>query len=404
MSNEAALALANCLTALESGELSLDEYLERQPDQRAVLTELVPLAQQLRTAPAVTPSLDFRADARRRLIAHLPERRARRRIEWPAFSSRVWLRGLVALIIVVVLSSSVLVASAQALPNDPLYPLKLAVEQLQLTLSPDQLARSELNLNFAGERLAEVQRLIDRGRAMDAAPALTGFADQMEFAVTLATDLPDSTERQALLSRLYSSLDRSAVILQATERQLPQTAQPALDRARAVLRHPPVETPPAELPTPTATFAPTFIATLKPTRVQPTIMSTPDRPAITPTPNSHSVPTLRPTFNPTVLSTRPPTPAAPNFPTLIPTRWQTYVPTQWAPTPWPTLLPTNWPTLIATLRPTRWPTFPPPPPSGTRPPIATPNTWPTSWPTPNPTWGPGPIHTPAPAWTPFRPR
>ncbi|MFN8595537.1 MAG: DUF5667 domain-containing protein [Anaerolineae bacterium] len=389
MSNDPALALANCLAALERGEVSFADYVERQPEHRAVLADLVPLAQRLTAAPIVTPSLDFRVDARRRLITRLPEQRPHsRRFHWPQWSQsrgRIWLRGLVMLIVLVALSSSVLVASAQALPNDPLYPVKLAVEQFQIAVSPDRLARSELSLSFASERLAEVQRLIDRGRAAEAPQALTGFADQIESALMLAAELPDSAERQALLSRLYSSLDRSEAILKATEPQLPPSAQPALQRAHEALRQPPVETPPVEPPAPTlapsatpaAMRTPIPTATVKPTHVRP--------PEATSTPH------------PSVLPTLPPT--------LIPTRWRTYVPTAWPTLPaghWPTLLPTWLPTLLPTLRPPAWPTFPPPPTSATRPPQATPASWPTAWITPNSTSWPGSIYTPAPTRTPFR--
>ena len=389
MSNDPALALANCLAALESGEVSFADYVERQPEHRAVLTDLVPLAQRLVVAPVVTPSLDFRVDARRRLITRLLEQRSHsRRFHWPQWSlrqSRIWLRGLVALIVLFALSTSVLVASAQSLPNDPLYPVKLAVEQFQLAVSPDRLARSELNLSFASERLGEVQRLIDRGRADEAAKALTGFADQIESALTLAAELPDNAERQVLLSRLYSSLDRSEAILAATEPQLPPSAQPALQRAHEILRRPPVETPPAEGPAPTVTLTltPTPTATVRPTRERPTATDTPPGPETTPTPH------------PIVL------------PTIVPTRWRTYVPTAWPTLPaghWPTFLPTWPPTFLPTLRPPAWPTFPPPPTSATRHPQATPVSWPTAWITPNSTAWPGSIYTPAPTRTPFRVR
>ncbi|MFN8596734.1 MAG: hypothetical protein U0559_11210 [Anaerolineae bacterium] len=55
MSNDPAFALANRLAALERGEVSFADYVERQPEHRAQLADLVPLAQRLTAAPIVTP-------------------------------------------------------------------------------------------------------------------------------------------------------------------------------------------------------------------------------------------------------------------------------------------------------------------------------------------------------------
>ncbi len=282
MTNDAALTLANCLEAIERHELTLDQYLARHPDQHLMLTELVPLAQHLRAAPAVTPSLDFRADARRRLISQLSPRRSPRTgtltRNWarviPSAARNLWaglttqalhieiprrrphsaalrgltsaaprndtmrigslrlVRALAVLIILIVLGSSVIVASAQSLPNEALYPVKITFEQVRLALSPDQLTRGELSLNFADERLNEVQRLIDRGEGTEAAGALDAFAGQIQSAVEMVHSSPASAEREALLARLQTSIDRSDEMLANSEGQ-PANLGAAGDSTRA---------------------------------------------------------------------------------------------------------------------------------------------------------------------------
>ncbi len=418
MTNDAALTLANCLEAIERHELTLDQYLARHPDQHRLLTELVPLAQHLRAAPMITPSLDFRADARRQLISQLSPRRSSRagtltrnwarvipsaarnlrarltdrvvNTEIPRRRSHsATLRGpssmaprndavrieglrlvraLAVLIILVVLGSSAVVASAQSLPNEVLYPVKIAIEQVRLALSPDQLTRGELSLNFADERLNEVQRLIDRGEGTKAAGTLDAFAEQIQSAAELVHGSPSSAERETLLVRLQISIDRSDEMLVNSEGQLPSSARPAIQRAHAALRAVPPQSPPAVSPTSTLTPTPT-----------PTSTDRPEPPTRAPRPTA--------TPQPGVLPTLRPTRAAPTTAPTATTHWPTFEPTHWPiglPTLWATLVPTQWLTPIATWHPTFVPPTLP-----TRSPLATPG-WPTSWPTHQPNATPPP--------------
>ena len=146
MTNDTARILANCLDALEQGQ-PLEECVARYSDQRLTLGELLPVAQMLRSAPAVMPSLDFRLDARQHLLARLPPRRQAGyawRTAW--FTKRVTLlRVTIMLLLGVGLATSVVTASAQALPNDVLYPVKRTIEQARLALAAKVLRVFEVS-------------------------------------------------------------------------------------------------------------------------------------------------------------------------------------------------------------------------------------------------------------------
>ena len=238
--NDTAYVLAECLDTVARRELTLDDCVARYPDQRVMLTDLIPLAQTLRAAPPVVPSLDFRADARRRLIGRLPSRRRASGFDRVRHSlqqhRRLFTRVLIVVAVFAVLSSSVIAASARALPNDPLYAVKIALEQVRLALTPDRLSRGELGLSLAAERLDEVERLIQVGRGDDAPIALDGFADQMQAVTSMAQSLPDEVERDRWRSRLAASIDQSSDILAQTGAELPPSVQPAVQRAKEVLR------------------------------------------------------------------------------------------------------------------------------------------------------------------------
>jgi hypothetical protein len=354
--------LADCLDTIEQSGSTLDECLMRHPDHCVALADLLPIALALRSAPAVAPSPEFRAKARRRLVARLPAPSVPatpRRSPMPALVLRrpVLITALVVAIIVI-LSSGIVAASAASLPNDLLYPVKIAAEELRLSLSPDSLNRSNLHLAFAAERLDEIDRLIGLDRGSDAPSALDNFTAHIRAAASIANAAPDTTDRDALVEHVNASIDQSDVTLTQVAPQLPLPVQPAIRRAQETLR-----------------------SARQPAQHH-------ESPAVPPTSTPTMIPTIAPTRTPVVIRTPTPTPAGPpvgNSPIGTPPPWLTAIPTQWlthAPTHWPTYHPT----IVATLRPphfpTTWPTIHITP---------WPTHFPTAWPTPNVThW---PTHT-----------
>jgi hypothetical protein len=367
MTNDSTRILASCLDALEQHGMTLEECVAPYPDQRVILIDTLSVAQALRSAPAVTPSLDFRIDARQRLVARLPSRRSRRTVlinvlsawEKRFVSNKVPLLPAVFILLVgVVLGSSVVVASAQSLPNDILYPVKRTIEQARLAFAPDSASSGDLRLTFAAERLAEVQRLIDRDRGADAAIAIDDFVTQMQSVVSIAQSMPDTPERAILITRVNESIKSSDAVLSETQERLPESAQVAVRRARVVL----VERPddprgpqPPVLPMVSTVVIPdrtaTHYSTPAPSRTLPSV--TRDTPGWMPTPVEH--PVDPPAYKPTPLPTRQPTvlpTSRPQRRTLVPPTVRTQMP--------PIVRPTRRPTSFRTFMPPLPPTFVPP--------------------------------------------
>lgn len=369
MTNDTAQILADCLDVLERPGVTVEQCVALYPDQRGSLIELLVVAQSLRSAPPVLPSLDFRMDARPRLIACLPARRSRRARVAAGFSAwgqrfvsrkiLMW-RAAFSLLIGVALGASVVVASAQSLPNDVLYPVKRTIEQARLMFALDNKANGALRLTFAAERLDEVQRLIDRGRGADAVIAIDDFAAQVQSVVAITHSMPDTAERANLLARVNESIKSSDAVLSKTQEQLPESGQVAVRRARAVLAdrsddHHEVQPPvlpvvstitpsdrtaaPHSTPTPSRTVpratlrTPHWLATpveyypIHPpidrptarTTRQPTALPTNRFPHRTPTPPAirTQMPFVHPTFFPTIMPSAMPPFVPPQFPTPL---------------------------------------------------------------------------------------
>ncbi|MFF5704685.1 DUF5667 domain-containing protein [Streptomyces sp. NPDC012794] len=61
--------------------------------------------------------------------------------------------------------SGVAAASTDALPGDPLYPVKLGMEDLKLGMADEGADRGEVYLDRASNRMSEARRLMERGRS-----------------------------------------------------------------------------------------------------------------------------------------------------------------------------------------------------------------------------------------------
>jgi hypothetical protein len=74
--------------------------------------------------------------------------------------------ALLAVIVILFLGGyGVVTASARTVPGDPLYPVKISVENTQLRLVRDPIKRLELEESFEEERLTEIEEMTSRERS-----------------------------------------------------------------------------------------------------------------------------------------------------------------------------------------------------------------------------------------------
>src|SRR5688500_6015560 len=97
-------------------------------------------------------------------------------------------RAAVSGVLVLSLVATASVASADALPDEPLYGLKVASEQVRLALAQSPEDRAAVRLSMAEHRLAEAERLAVAGREPEALVAASAYGTQLaEAAAELAS-------------------------------------------------------------------------------------------------------------------------------------------------------------------------------------------------------------------------
>lgn len=157
--------LETCLQALERGQ-SVEEILARYPALAADLEPLLRAAKHSReTAQMLRVPLAARARSRARFLEAATQIQEARRVRTsPRFGWQPAWAALLALIILALSLIFTTFASAKALPGEPLYPVKRAVEEAQLALTTSQERRLSLAETLDERRAREVQSLVEQGR------------------------------------------------------------------------------------------------------------------------------------------------------------------------------------------------------------------------------------------------
>lgn len=173
----------------------------------------------------------------RRIGTDVPLRPAERPVERSG-PSRLRRRVAAIALAAALLLIPVTIASGKSLPGQPLYPVKLSVEEVRLTglaWSPAGTARERLRI--ADVRLHELSQLADSGqveRVPDAVLTLRAAVDSAAQAVDQATlQELDSDRTVALRQNLWQVQDQQIIRLTTVAARLPRTS-PAAQEARAV--------------------------------------------------------------------------------------------------------------------------------------------------------------------------
>ena len=254
MTEDLESALAWCLEALENQRLTISECLARYPEHQAELQELLPLAMAISHAPNVRPSLEFRLHARTRLVEQLTPRRITPGTFLRRFrvtkrhkpKQRLLMRSAMSWLVITALFLSIFVggglgvayAADGSVPGDALYGLDTAVESARLAVAFDQEGKAQLALQFAQERLEEMQDLATKGGSEENfKQAVDGYGEMVHTATEALAAVAasgDSERTAALGALLQTSLSIHGEILEGVMDQVPEATRNHIDNAKSV--------------------------------------------------------------------------------------------------------------------------------------------------------------------------
>ena len=124
-------------------------------------------------------------------------------------------------------------AAQSAIPGDALYPVKTGLEQTRLSLARDAGVRAEMKMEFAEQRLTEIQKLIEEGRYQEVNDAVLAFESEINSAILELGTLAevDPTRAAAIAKVITSALTRYAQALSLLAASAPDSVRSEVARA-----------------------------------------------------------------------------------------------------------------------------------------------------------------------------
>ena len=210
----------------------------------ARLVEFLEIVEQLRDVPAPEPRPEFVGSLREQLMTAadtllVPSGGERLSLPVRSRSRDRRLAAAVGGFAVVGATASMALAAQSALPGEMLYPLKRAIEDARVGVTPDRDAKALSLLDSASSRLEEVEELGRRGDlSRDSATVSAGLVDfgstATEAADLLLAEYADTGE-EGLIRELRDFTAESIAVLTVLEGQVPDSARDELVEAAGVV-------------------------------------------------------------------------------------------------------------------------------------------------------------------------
>ncbi len=176
--------LNECLERLLMGGETIEQCLVRYPEQAVELRPLLETAMATKRVSSIQPRPEFRSRARYQFRAALQEATPRK--GFFAFAWPVW-ATVVAIVLALLLSGGGTVAmAANSMPDEPLYSVKLATEQVRLAFTLSDIGKADLNARFADHRVAEITAIANRADPEDLDKATELLNEHLEKVAVLA--------------------------------------------------------------------------------------------------------------------------------------------------------------------------------------------------------------------------
>jgi hypothetical protein len=185
--------LNDCLERLLIKGETIEACLSIYPQQADSLKPLLQTALVTKKAIAIEPRPEFKARARYQFHTALQETASRKSRPFSVWRVR-WATVLTTILVMLLASGGMVAASSNSMPDEPLYPVKLAVEQLQLRLTFSDLGKATLYAEFADRRVAEIIQIAQEGNVSLAESVTQRLDNQLAMISTLyITERQDGT-------------------------------------------------------------------------------------------------------------------------------------------------------------------------------------------------------------------
>jgi len=216
--------LDECLAALRAGE-PMEHIVARYPRHAPRLRSALTLAARVQSSPRVTPRAQAQEQSWRRIRERAHQlRMGGRRVAARRANFGAILKPAGALVAMLLFVSSfgggLAYASQDAMPDSPLYSVKLATEDIRLWFVFDDKHEAEILLDQSNQRVDEIRSMVSQGKAIPE-NVLGALENRNQRAASILQDRPEETglreriliqarEQEDLLVALYQQVSDGA--------------------------------------------------------------------------------------------------------------------------------------------------------------------------------------------------
>lgn len=157
--------LDECLERILTGGETVEQCLASYPEHAAALEPLLQTALDAKETLEIAPRPEFKERARYQIFTELRdiEERKQRRFALFGWQPR-WATAAIAVLVLLMASGGTVAASGNSMPDQPLYPVKLATERVRLALTPSELGKAEYYAELVDRRVSEIVSMADKGK------------------------------------------------------------------------------------------------------------------------------------------------------------------------------------------------------------------------------------------------
>jgi len=230
-----------CLERLLVNGETIEQCLQSYPKYASELKPLLETALITQEATAIEPRPEFRDKARYQFYSALQEMEPKKSRFFFSWQPR-WAMAVAAVLILLMVGSGTVYAASRSMPDDFLYPVKLATEQVQLLLTPSALGKAELYAKLADKRVVEIVRMADESKPEQ----IELTAQRLDAHLNKIADLADAQEvvaGEAVMAPMFEK----AVVPEEAEAAVPpeEKEEEAVEEEEAT--PPAVTAPPAAI-------------------------------------------------------------------------------------------------------------------------------------------------------------
>ncbi len=232
-----------CLEKMGQG-IPVDEVLMEYPQFREELKDLLTIARDIESIPL--PQVRDEAVAscliKVRNALQLQKKTVWRaklpRFQWPRlfyFPSPAWAKALAFILIIILISWGSVNLSADSIPGNPLYPVKLTTERVKFFLTIDPGGKAELRLAYSEERTQELVRYLDEKGELNIR-VLQAMLDEAALVMDNIPRLPKDKGIVYCL-KLEQLCTFQEEVLEGLKSMVPLTQRQELDNAIQICQH-----------------------------------------------------------------------------------------------------------------------------------------------------------------------